>query len=64
MAETGFLPDAPTVPSMRRALNRLWERRMDLQTMGKAAAKSIRERVPRDPARAFAERIKTIAGTS
>ncbi len=61
---TGFLADAPTVRSVRRALDRLWARRMDLQTMGNAAAKRIRARVPRDPARAFAERIKTIAGAS
>lgn len=61
---TGFMADAPTVPSIRRALDRLWTRRMELQTMGRAAAKSIRLRIPRDPARDFANRIKNIADAS
>jgi hypothetical protein len=37
---------------------------MELQTMGRAAAKSIRLRIPRDPARDFANRIKNIADAS
>jgi glycosyltransferase involved in cell wall biosynthesis len=59
---TGFLADAPIASSVRRALDRLWERRVDLEAMGKAAGKSIRERVPKDPACVFAEKIKTLAG--
>jgi glycosyltransferase involved in cell wall biosynthesis len=59
---TGFLADAPTAPSVRRALERLWAERMDLQAIGKEAAKRIRERFPANPARTFAEKIKVLAG--
>jgi glycosyltransferase involved in cell wall biosynthesis len=58
---TGFLADAPTGASIRRALERLWSRRIDLETIGKAAAKSIRTQIPHDPVRAFAENIRAIA---
>jgi glycosyltransferase involved in cell wall biosynthesis len=58
---TGFLADAPTALSMRRALERLWERRMDLEAIGKAAARSIREHMPRDPIKIFARKIKALA---
>jgi glycosyltransferase involved in cell wall biosynthesis len=59
---TGFLADAPTVSSVSRALERLWARRMDLETIGKLAARSIRQRVPSDPVRVFAAKLKAIAG--
>jgi glycosyltransferase involved in cell wall biosynthesis len=55
---TGFLADAPTVTSMARALERLWDRRHDLRAMGEAAARSIRNKVPRDPAKVFAEKLQ------
>jgi glycosyltransferase involved in cell wall biosynthesis len=61
---TGFLADAPTVRSVNKALERLWTRRMELETMGKAAARSIRQHVPADPARVFAEKIKALAATA
>jgi glycosyltransferase involved in cell wall biosynthesis len=57
---TGFLADAPTVTSVAKALERLWERRYDLAVMGKAAAASIRNCVPADPAKDFAEKIKAL----
>jgi glycosyltransferase involved in cell wall biosynthesis len=56
----GFLADAPTVRSLNMALDRLWTRRIDLETMGKAASRSIRQHVPEDPARAFADKIKSL----
>jgi glycosyltransferase involved in cell wall biosynthesis len=59
---SGFLADAPTAPSLNRALEKLWARRTELEAIGKVAAKSIRERFPADPARIFAEKIKAIAG--
>jgi len=57
---TGFLADAPTVPLYGRALNRLWERRSELEDMGRAAAKHVREKIPADPVRIFAEKIKDL----
>ena len=58
---TGFLADAPTVRCMQQALERLWARRTNLEPLGTAAARSIRQYVPADPARAFAEKIKALA---
>ena len=57
---TGFLADAPTVGSIARALERLWERRHDLRLMGETAAKHIRNCVPADPAGVFSEKIKCL----
>ena len=58
---TGFLADAPTVPSITRTLERLWARRMDLEVMGRTAAIKIRERVPADPVGSFSGKIKELA---
>ncbi len=58
---TGFLADAPTVRSMNKALERLWTRRLELEILGKAAARSIRHYVPADPVGAFAAKIKALA---
>jgi glycosyltransferase involved in cell wall biosynthesis len=55
---TGFLADSPTVPSVSKALERLWDRRAELEEIGKAAALRIRQLVPADAARVFAEKIK------
>jgi len=55
---TGFLADSPTVSSMTKTLERLWNRRSDLEEMGKAAAKSIREHVPPNPVRVLSEKLK------
>jgi glycosyltransferase involved in cell wall biosynthesis len=57
---TGFLADAPTASSVREALERMWEKRLEMEAIGKAGATSIRKHVPPDPARAFAEKIKTL----
>jgi glycosyltransferase involved in cell wall biosynthesis len=57
---TGFLAESPTVPALGRALDRAWKMRGELQSMGRAAGKRIRELVPPDPAAEFAERIKLI----
>lgn len=58
---TGFLADAPTVCSMKKALERLWEHRTDLENMGVAAAASIRELMPPDPVGLFSTKIKKLA---
>jgi glycosyltransferase involved in cell wall biosynthesis len=58
---TGFLADAPTVGSMVNALERFWARRDDVRSIGAAAARKIRQLVPPDPVRIFAEKIKSLA---
>jgi glycosyltransferase involved in cell wall biosynthesis len=58
---TGFLSDAPTIGSTRGALERCWARRADLEGIGRAGAKRIRELVPPDPVRIFTEEITNLA---
>jgi glycosyltransferase involved in cell wall biosynthesis len=57
---TGFLADAPTVPSFRAALERFWERRSELKSMGETAARAIRKKVAPEPAKVFADKIKLL----
>jgi glycosyltransferase involved in cell wall biosynthesis len=57
---TGFLVGPPTVAAVAQGLERLWMSRADLETMGKASAKRIRELVPPDPIRVFSEKIKDL----
>jgi glycosyltransferase involved in cell wall biosynthesis len=56
---TGFLADSATVSSMSKTLERLWDRRTDLEQMGKTAAKSIRDYMPVDPVRVLSEKLKS-----
>jgi glycosyltransferase involved in cell wall biosynthesis len=58
---TGFLADAPTASSISAALERFWERRGDAEAIGKAGARRIRQLVPPDPIRVFAEQLLKIA---
>ena len=58
---TGFLADAPTVSSVSSALERLWARRMDLESMGEAGARNIRRLIPADPIQVFSEKVKALA---
>ena len=57
---SGILAAAPTIASVREALEVLWTRRGDLRNMGKAAAKAIRQKVPPDPIDVFARKIKCL----
>jgi glycosyltransferase involved in cell wall biosynthesis len=57
----GFLAEAATVSSMKKALAKLWERRTELETMGKAAARTVRTLIPRDPIGAFVKEIEVLA---
>jgi glycosyltransferase involved in cell wall biosynthesis len=57
---TGFLADAPTVGSVAGALERFWARRHEAEQIGEAAARRIRQLVPPDPAKAFAEKLKML----
>jgi glycosyltransferase involved in cell wall biosynthesis len=54
---TGFLAEAPTALALSSALDRMWARRKDFELMGKTIAKTIRDQIPLDPARAFAEKL-------
>jgi glycosyltransferase involved in cell wall biosynthesis len=58
---TGFLADAPTVRSMGHALERLWHRRREAESMGKAGAVRIRRLRPADPVRVFADKLTHVA---
>jgi glycosyltransferase involved in cell wall biosynthesis len=58
---TGFLAEAAVADCFSRALERMWTQRVGLEEMGKLAAASIRELMPDDPIRIFAEKIKTLA---
>ena len=58
---TGFVAASPTTGHLDDALERAWVRRDAWREMGRAAARSIREHVPRDPAAAYAEKILNLA---
>ena len=57
---TGFLAESPTVGSVARTLERLWADRENLENMGKAGAKRIRELCLPIPARVFSEKLKLL----
>jgi glycosyltransferase involved in cell wall biosynthesis len=60
---TGFLAGAPSVRCVGEALERFWARREDAREIGVAAAKKIRDLVPPDPARIFADKLKRLIHT-
>jgi glycosyltransferase involved in cell wall biosynthesis len=57
---TGFLADAPTVGCMGDALERFWARREEARQIGTTAAERIRQLIPPDPVRIFADKIKEL----
>jgi glycosyltransferase involved in cell wall biosynthesis len=57
---TGFLARAPTVVFFRAALEAMWGRRGELESLGKAAALSIRQKVPGDPIAVFVRKLKAV----
>jgi glycosyltransferase involved in cell wall biosynthesis len=59
---TGFLADAPTPRAMAAALERFWARRAETEEIGKAGRHRIQQLVPPDPARVFADNLKTLGG--
>jgi glycosyltransferase involved in cell wall biosynthesis len=61
---TGFLAEVPTVGSLRNALEGFWARKEDAREIGAAASKKIRDLVPSDPARVFADKISELVGSS
>ncbi len=57
----GFLGAAPTVGAMADAMERAWQRRSEIQSIGRRAAEDIRRLVPRDPTEVFAGELATAA---
>jgi glycosyltransferase involved in cell wall biosynthesis len=58
---TGFVAASPSAGHLDAALERAWIRRDAWREMGRIAARSIREHVPRDPAAAYVETILRLA---
>ena len=58
---TGFLAAAPTDDAVDEALERAWIARERWPEIGRAAARSIRTQVPRDPGAALATMIEAEA---
>jgi glycosyltransferase involved in cell wall biosynthesis len=55
--ETGFVAEGTDDSSLDEALERAWNRRAELRSIGQAAAKAIRQLVPKDPAEVFARKL-------
>ncbi len=55
---TGFLAEAPTVGCVGNALERFWGRKEEAKEIGAAAAERIRQLIPPDPVRIFADKIR------
>ena len=60
---SGFLAEAPTVPSMLKALDRFWACRAEIQDMGKVAAERIRQIIPQNPVTEFTNKIRGFVST-
>jgi glycosyltransferase involved in cell wall biosynthesis len=61
---TGFVAESATRRQLSEAMERAWARRQDWESMGKAAARQIREMIPRDPAAEFARKLAEVAASS
>lgn len=57
---TGFVAEAATVRHLDEAMERAWQRRHDWQSIGTAAAASIRQQIPQDPAQCFADKLLSL----
>jgi glycosyltransferase involved in cell wall biosynthesis len=60
---TGFIAASACVREIDRVLELAWQRREQWEDIGKAAASSIRQQIPPDPERIFADRLVQL-GTS
>ena len=58
--QTGFIANAATVEAFDEALERAWQRRSELSSMGVLAAQRIRELTPEDACLEFAERLLVV----
>ena len=57
---TGFVAKAPTFELVDEALERAWQKRGDLQSMGIEGARRVRTEIPRDPAAVFAAQLLSL----
>jgi glycosyltransferase involved in cell wall biosynthesis len=60
---TGFVAAAPATELLDEALERAWSRRAEWREIGQLAAKQVRSLVPRDPAREFAQELRSLVET-
>jgi glycosyltransferase involved in cell wall biosynthesis len=56
----GFLAKAATADLLDEAMNRAWNERRRLREMGEAAARDIRQAVPRDPTGDFVRKLEAL----
>lgn len=56
---SGFVAKAPTVALLDDAMERLWERRADLDQLGAAARRRVTSCIPEDPIGHFCDRLLT-----
>jgi glycosyltransferase involved in cell wall biosynthesis len=56
----GFLATAPTVEMLDEAMNRAWDKRIQLREIGSQAAKDVRHFVSRDPAEDFVRELESL----
>lgn len=54
---TGFIAAAPTVDLLDEAMERAWQARSELASIGNKAAGTIRQIIPEDPAQVFANKL-------
>lgn len=54
---TGFIADSTTPDSVANAIREAWERRSELEAMGKRARVDVLRQVPRDPCQEFANTL-------
>ncbi|MEZ0483973.1 glycosyltransferase family 4 protein [Fibrella aquatica] len=57
---TGFLAETPSVAALNEALERAWNRRDEWEDMGGAAARHVREVVPKDVVDSFCQQLLQI----
>jgi glycosyltransferase involved in cell wall biosynthesis len=58
--QTGFIANAVTVEAFDEALERAWQQRSELSSMGVLAARRIRELIPEDPCLEFTKRLLVV----
>ena len=61
--KTGFLVPAPTITHVDEALERAWQNRQKLQSMGEAASKAVAVKLPADPIKTFADELIHLAAS-
>jgi glycosyltransferase involved in cell wall biosynthesis len=57
---TGFVASAPTLVALDEALERLWLRREELQSIGVRAGDCVRQQVPQNPVEQFVDQVADI----